>query len=457
MSVEVKWHPHQHQSSVTADECTWELQWKRSRSVNISDRSTNARWFERVCKLQWTNVPDNCVSQRPKLSPALQLQQQQLQLEFSRVIRGLPELCPPLSFRVRAYCPVGAGSYSEHSQYITPSDIKPSKMDRVQHGDITDAAIHVMWKPPSCGANVDAYQMHARCGMGDFSPTYSGDQLEYWLGLDPRDRGCDVDNKSELLPDTKYVIRIRAVNAQGVGEWSDSAIFATSIKSTPETNNNNNGVVNGGSSPASSAQRILSNWLSAAHQASSSGSSRTSSAAAAGSSWDMPTEPTRICDLPSGWVVCWSPQHQRIYYWNPITDHVTWNESEAGVAIDSNRHINYNCGDGGGGGGGGSSAALTQRPALPSPDTPFLQKRVIFLMHVRGSPGTGPCRYNHCLLRDDDDEFVVVVVSGILHYESDGVICYWTQCEGSTNSSHVNYCINRRSSMLAKLVSTAVD
>ena len=113
---------------------------------------------------------------------------------------------------------------------------------------------------------------------------------------------------------------------------------------------------------------------------------------------DMPTGPTRIAQLNNGWVECWDPASERLYYHNPRTDATQW--EYPGGSLDEQREFpsatNMRRGSNLAARTDTSSSAFAGRkgrgsPALPDKDAPFRQKRFRFLWHVRGTP-QGACK-----------------------------------------------------------------
>ena len=136
--------------------------------------------------------------------------------------------------------------------------------------------------------------------------------------------------------------------------------------------------------------------------------------------WEMPMQPTRICQLPNGWIECWDPRTEHCYYHDPRTEVTQWEHpcpdlvrptftdqdlflernhsypaafSRADVRSSeskspdflpngrefeniSNRSVSEN-------------KRKRTRPAMPTRDQPFRQKRFKFLWHVRGTPAVG--------------------------------------------------------------------
>ena len=123
------------------------------------------------------------------------------------------------------------------------------------------------------------------------------------------------------------------------------------------------------------------------------------------SKWEMPTVPTRICQLPNGWIECWDPATEHCYYHDPRSKTTQWEHpcpglvaptfSASDLFLGTETHQNSRQ--------GAHVSNQTERvqdvtlnrdvkrPALPSKDAPFRQKRFKFLWHIRGTP-TGSCK-----------------------------------------------------------------
>ena len=101
----------------------------------------------------------------------------------------------------------------------------------------------------------------------------------------------------------------------------------------------------------------------------------------------MPTGPTRIAQLSNGWVECWDPASERIYYHNPATNHTQWEYPSNSIHDDQLRTLQRETNS-----FGSKSSENTRNKsdrkkiALPDKDAPFRQKRFRFLWHVRGKP-----------------------------------------------------------------------
>ena len=98
---------------------------------------------------------------------------------------------------------------------------------------------------------------------------------------------------------------------------------------------------------------------------------------------DMPTGPTRIAQLSNGWVECWDPASERIYYHNPATNHTQWEYPSNSIHDDQLRNLQRETNS-----FGAKSSENTRNKsdrkkiALPDKDAPFRQKRFRFLWHV---------------------------------------------------------------------------
>ena len=130
--------------------------------------------------------------------------------------------------------------------------------------------------------------------------------------------------------------------------------------------------------------------------------------------WEMPTQPTRICQLPNGWIECWDPATEHCYYHDPRRNVTQWEHPCPSLVAPTFAASDLflepttpNSAASASTFGSGPDAITTagsatinrqstrstnvKRPALPPKDAPFRQKRFKFLWHIRGTP-TGSCK-----------------------------------------------------------------
>ena len=124
--------------------------------------------------------------------------------------------------------------------------------------------------------------------------------------------------------------------------------------------------------------------------------------------WEMPTQPTRICQLPNGWIECWDPATEHCYYHDPRRNATQWEHPCPGLVAPTfaasdlflepptpnaaaSASSTVSTGSTAAANRAGRRSANIKRPALPPKDAPFRQKRFKFLWHIRGTP-TGSCK-----------------------------------------------------------------
>ena len=333
-------------------------------------------------------------------------------LAKSATIGNLPCYCDPIKFRVRAKSSVGWGGWSPISAAMQTSPNRPARPSQIKAGIVTSKSIEVLWPvPDSNGSGILYYTLYGCPSGGTFIKLYQGKANKYVLGSKakkskskPERGGSGAEDDVEFMgvkPGKRYVVKVIATNKVGDSVSSEIMSF-TSLEGGKEGSAASTGGMEDEAKASSGvmAEGIMNSWLHRARNANAhgdgegragAGGSGTSSSASRvrDSSWetkwqaDMPTGPTRIAQLANGWVECWDPASERIYYHNPRTDHTQWEYPQETMHGRADAAINRRA----------QPEAKRARggPALPDKGAPFRQKRFRFLWHVRGTP-KGACK-----------------------------------------------------------------
>ena len=93
--------------------------------------------------------------------------------------------------------------------------------------EITPTTINVTWTAPDDGgAEITGYMVER--GQNQADPPESPFLTMTWTAVDPAHTGTGTTYMDEGLdPNTAYYYRVRAMNAEGYGAWSDSEVMAT--------------------------------------------------------------------------------------------------------------------------------------------------------------------------------------------------------------------------------------
>jgi hypothetical protein len=121
--------------------------------------------------------------------------------------------------------------------------------------------------------------------------------------------------------------------------------------------------------------------------------------------WEMPTQPTRICQLPNGWIECWDPNTEHCYYHDPRTNVTQWEHPcphlveetfdisnsdlflspfHTTTTTTTTTYTNDAT--------AAENTSKRKRPKMPLANLPFRQKRFKYLWHIRGTPAIGGCQ-----------------------------------------------------------------
>ena len=348
----------------------------------------------------------------------------------SATIGNLPCFCVPLKFRVRSRSSIGWGPWSPLSEYMQTSPNRPARISQVKAGKVTENTIEIKWGiPDDNGSKILYYTLYAcKEEGGSFVNAYRGEKNKFKLGTEPKKKsgkksfankfkdkknGSETDSDDDdgeeksvpviVEPGVNYLVKIIATNKIGDSVSSELASFQSCKKGevktdkaaekdaknnkTSETKDEKNDSNNNNKE---TAEAIMSSWLHHSrqvqqqqHEQQQEREHPQSQSSSWESKWqeDMPTGPTRIAQLSNGWVECWDPASERIYYHNPATNHTQWEYPSESIHDD---HIHS--------GTNSRAGKKTQErkkrggPALPDKDAPFRQKRFRFLWHVRGKP-----------------------------------------------------------------------
>ena len=127
------------------------------------------------------------------------------------------------TYRVRAITLGGVGSdYAEASATTDPADA-PGMPTGVTANAMSDTEITVTWSSPASngGADVTGYMVQSAYEMSDGT-------MSEWMDVDPAHTGMTMSYMDTgLMEMTKYYYRVAAMNAAGMGEYSDGMAMAT--------------------------------------------------------------------------------------------------------------------------------------------------------------------------------------------------------------------------------------
>ena len=127
------------------------------------------------------------------------------------------------TYRVRAITLGGVGSdYAEASATTDPADA-PGMPTAVSASATSDTEITVTWSSPASngGADITGYMVQSAYEMSDGT-------MSDWMDVDPAHTGMTMSYMDTgLMEMTKYYYRVAAMNAAGMGEYSDGMAMAT--------------------------------------------------------------------------------------------------------------------------------------------------------------------------------------------------------------------------------------
>ena len=134
-----------------------------------------------------------------------------------------------LLYRVQAINSVGPGPASAVEEVMTSATMLPSVPAMVTAMPNSDTEITVSWMAPDdMGAGAITGYMVQRGTMGT-------DGTMSWTDVDPAHMGTDMEYMDTgLMAETTYYYRVRAMNAEGYGEYSDGTAMATTEATPPK-------------------------------------------------------------------------------------------------------------------------------------------------------------------------------------------------------------------------------
>ena len=134
-----------------------------------------------------------------------------------------------LTYRVSAINSGGAGVSSITEEVMTSAATVPGMPMNVTAVATSDTEITVTWASPAhTGASaVTGYMVQSAYMMAD-------GMMSDWMVVDPAHMGMDMMYMDMgLMPETTYYYRVRAMNAEGYGEWSDGMAMDMPQASAP--------------------------------------------------------------------------------------------------------------------------------------------------------------------------------------------------------------------------------
>ena len=128
-------------------------------------------------------------------------------------------------YRVAAMNSAGMGEYSDGMDMATTeaSDTAPGVPTTVTAMETSDTEITVTWGSSASdgGSDITGYMVQ-RAYMG------ADNMMSEWMDVDPAHMGMGMEYMDTgLMPETAYMYRVAAVNAVGLGAWSNGVTATT--------------------------------------------------------------------------------------------------------------------------------------------------------------------------------------------------------------------------------------
>lgn len=238
-------------------------------------------------------------------------------------VNNIP-LMPNTTYVFRLEIRTSAGNLASAHLPVTTAPAPPDAPSPPIVVNATSRTVELRWIPPSDnGSPIVRYVLYGRRQRaGRFKRLFIGLADSFVCGS-----RSDAD---QLAPDTLYVFKLKASNSYGDSATSSVVTARTLTMSMSdrlmrETNGESNSARSPGTSPSSAGETKSSPFARLSTSPLVSPTARRSpDVASSPVGASMRAVPSRVSELPNGWIECWDPQRECCYYYNATTGITQW-------------------------------------------------------------------------------------------------------------------------------------